>query len=135
MRKIIPRQELLLIIVYNELLIRGYSVDVGIVEVYAKNDEGKTTRKQFEVDFVVNQSSQRYYMTSEEKQTQELNSFRNIPNSFKKIVIVNGTKKPWRNEEGFVIMGMKYFLLNADSLEFQENQKQPEFVLTNLYSG
>ena len=141
MRKIIPRQELLLIIVYNELLIRGYSVDVGIVEVYAKNDEGKTTRKQFEVDFVVNQSSQRYYiqvtydMTSEEKQTQELNSFRNIPDSFKKIVIVNGTKKPWRNEEGFVIMGMKYFLLNEDSLEFQENQKQPEFVLTNLYSG
>lgn len=140
MRKIIPRQELLLIIVYNELLIRGYSVDVGIVEVYAKNDEGKTTRKQFEVDFAVNQSSQRYYiqvtydMTSEEKQTQELNSFRNIPNSFKKIVIVNRTKKPWRNEEGFVIMGMKYFLLNADSLEFQENQKQPEFVLTNLYS-
>ena len=50
-----------------------------------------------------------YDMTSEEKQTQELNSFRNIPDSFKKIVIVNGTKKPWRNEEGFVIMGMKYF--------------------------
>ena len=111
-------------IVYNELLIRGYNVDVGIVEVYAKNYEGKTTRKQFEVDFVVNQGSQRYYiqvaydMTSEEKQTQEFNSFRNIPDSFKKIVIVNGTKKPWRNEEGFVIMGMKYFLLNADSLEF-----------------
>ena len=54
---------------------------------------------------------------TEEKQKQELNSFRNIPDSFKKIVIVNGTKKPWRNEEGFVIMGMKYFLLNADSLE------------------
>ena len=110
-------------IVYNELLIRGYNVDVGIVDVYTKNDEGKTTRKQFEVDFVVNQGSQRYYiqvaydMTSEEKQKQELNSFRNIPDSFKKIVIVNGTKKPWRNEEGFVIMGMKYFLLNADSLE------------------
>ncbi len=57
-------------------------------------------------------------MSSEEKQTQELNSFRNIPDLFKKIVIVNGTKKPWRNEEGFVFMGMKYFLLNADSLEF-----------------
>ena len=56
-------------------------------------------------------------MTSEEKQKQELNSFRNIPDSFKKIVIVIGTKNPWRNEEGFVIMGMKYFLLNADSLE------------------
>ena len=111
-------------IVYNELLIRGYNVDVGIVDVYAKNDYGKTTRKQFEVDFVVNQGSQRYYiqvaydMVSEEKQTQEFNSFRNIPDSFKKIVIVNGTKKPYRNDEGFVIMGMKYFLLNANSLEF-----------------
>ena len=58
----------------------------------------KTTRKQFEVDFVVNQGSQRYYiqvaydMASEEKQKQEFNSFRNIPDSFKKIVVVNGTK-------------------------------------------
>ena len=111
-------------IVYNELLVRGYNVDVGIVDVFAKNSEGKRVHKQLEVDFVVNQGSQRYYiqvaydMTSEEKQTQELNSLRNIPDSFKKIVIVNGTKKPWRNEEGFVIMGMKYFLLNEDSLEF-----------------
>ncbi len=111
-------------IVYNELLIRGYNVDVGIVDVFAKNGEGKRVHKQLEVDFVVNQGSQRYYiqvaydMTSAEKQTQELNSLRNISDSFKKIVIVNGTKKPWRNEEGFVIMGMKYFLLHADSLEF-----------------
>ena len=112
-------------IVYNELLIRGYNVDVGIVDVYAINhEEKKRVRKQLEVDFVVNQGSQRYYiqgaydMTTEEKRTQEFNSFRNIPDSFKKIVIVNGTKKPWRNEEGFVIMGMKYFLLNGNSLEF-----------------
>ena len=111
-------------IVYNELLIRGYNVDVGIVDVFAKSSEGKKVHKQLEVDFVVNQGSQRYYiqvaydMTSEEKQTQELNSLRSIPDSFKKIVIVNGTKKPWRNDEGFVIMGMKYFLLDADSLEF-----------------
>ena len=111
-------------IVYNELLVRGYNVDVGIVDVFAKNSEGKRVHKQLEVDFVANQSSQRYYiqvaydMTTEEKQAQELNSLRNIPDSFKKIVIVNGTKKPWRNDEGFVFMGMKYFLLNADSLEF-----------------
>ena len=111
-------------IVYNELLVRGYNVDVGIVDIFAKNGEGKRIHKQLEVDFVVNRGSQRYYiqvaydMTTEEKQTQEFNSFRNIPDSFKKLVIVNGTKKPWRNEEGFVIMGMKYFLLNADSLEF-----------------
>lgn len=111
-------------IVYNELLIRGYNVDVGIVDAYAKDKTGKTVRKQLEVDFVVNQGSQRYYiqvaydMTSEEKQIQELNSLRNIPDSFKKIVIVNGTKKPWRNDEGFVIMGMKHFLLNENSLDF-----------------
>ena len=111
-------------IVYNELLVRGYNVDVGIVDVFAKNSEGKRVHKQLEIDFVVNQGSQRYYiqvaydMTSEEKQTQELYSLRNIPDSFKKIVIVNGTKRPWRNEEGFVIMGIKYFLLNADSLDF-----------------
>ena len=110
-------------IVYNELLIRGYNVDTGIIDLYGKNQERKRVRKQLEVDFVVNQGSQRYYiqvaydMTSKEKQTQEFYSLRNIPDSFKKIVIVGGTAKPWRNED-FVIMGMRYFLLNSDSLEF-----------------
>ena len=104
------------IVVYNE--ISHTSNYIG------KDKEGKRVRKQLEVDFVVNQGNQRYYiqvaydMTSEEKQTQEFNSLRNIPDSFKKIVIVNGSKKPWRNDEGFVIMGMKYFLLNSNSLEF-----------------
>ena len=111
-------------IVYNELLIRGYNVDTGIVDMYGKNKEGKRIRRQLEVDFVVNQGSQRYYiqaaydLASKEKQSQEFRSLRNIPDSFKKIVIVGGTAKPWRNEEGFVIMGMKYFLLKPDSLEF-----------------
>lgn len=111
-------------IVYNELLIRGYNVDTGIIDLYGKDQEGKRVRKQLEVDFVVNQGSQRYYvqvaydMTSKEKQAQEFYSLRNIPDSFKKIVIVGGVTKPWRNEEGFVIMGMRYFLLNSDSLEF-----------------
>ena len=111
-------------IVYNELLIRGYNVDTGIIDLYGKDQEGKRVRKQLEVDFVVNQGSQRYYvqvaydMASKEKQAQEFYSLRNIPDSFKKIVIVGGGTKPWRNEEGFVIMGMRYFLLNSDSLEF-----------------
>ena len=111
-------------IVYNELLIRGYNVDVGAVDIFARDKDGRRIRKQLEVDFVVNQGSQRYYiqvaydMTSEEKQAQELNPLRHIPDSFKKIVIVNGSRKPWRNDEGFVIMGMKYFLLHANSLEF-----------------
>lgn len=111
-------------IVYNELLVRGYNVDVGVVDIYANNEDGKRAHKQLEVDFVANKGSQRYYiqvvydMTSDEKKEQELNSFRCIPDSFKKIVILNGTMRPWRNDEGFVIMGMKYFLLNKDSLGF-----------------
>lgn len=111
-------------VVYNELLLRGYNVDVGIVNVYDKNQEGRQVHKQLEVDFVVNQGSQRYYiqvaydMAAREKKEQEYKSFRSISDSFKKIVITNGTLKPWRNEEGFVIMGMKYFLLNTNSLEF-----------------
>ena len=111
-------------IVYNELLARGYLVDVGIVEVNQKNAEGKSIRKQLEVDFVTNMGNQRYYiqvaydLSTEEKQKQEFNSFRNIPDSFKKIILVNGSSKPWRNEDGYVIMGMKYFLLNENSLEY-----------------
>lgn len=111
-------------IVYNELKIRGYNVDVGVVDIFDKDKSGKRVRKQLEVDFVVNQGNQRYYiqvaydMSSEEKQTQEFKSLRNIPDSFKKIVIVNGSRKPWRNDDGFVIMGMKYFLLESDSLEY-----------------
>lgn len=111
-------------VVFNELLARGYLADVGVVEVNQKNSEGKSIRKQLEVDFVTNMGSQRYYiqvaydLSTEEKQKQEYNSFRNIPDSFKKIVLVNGSSKPWRNEDGFVIMGMKYFLMNEDSLDF-----------------
>lgn len=111
-------------IVYNELLIRGYNVDVGIIGAYGTDASGNRVHKQLEVDFVVNHGSQRYYiqvaydMSSEEKQKQEFGSLRNIADSFKKIIIVNGTQKPWRNDEGFVIMGMKYFLLNTNSLEF-----------------
>ena len=99
-------------------------MDVGIVEVNRKNAEGKSIRKQLEVDFVTNMGNQRYYiqvaydLSTEEKQKQEFNLLRNIPDSFKKIILVNGSSKPWRNEDGYVIMGMKYFLLNENSLEY-----------------
>ena len=92
-------------VVYNELLVRGYDVDAGMVEVCSKDKDGKRTHRQLEVDFVVNQGSQRYYvqvaydMALEEKQVQELRPLRSIPDSFKKIVIVSGTKKPWRKEK------------------------------------
>ena len=81
-------------------MIRGYNVDVGIVELFGSNNEGKRVKKQLEVDFVVNLGSQRYYIqvandiNSEEKQKQEFASLRNIPDSFKKIIIINGNKKP-----------------------------------------
>ena len=120
-------------IVYNELLIRGYNVDVGIVEVCAKNDEGKTTRKQFEVDFVVNQGSQRYYiqvaydMTSEEKQKQEFNSFRNIPDSFKKIVVmVLYSKKVYELSKEFLA-----FLLKKRLYEFTPIEVSKMLGVTN----
>ena len=111
-------------VIYNELRMRGYKVDVGVVTVSQKDENGKSVRKQLEVDFVCNLGSKKYYIQSafsipdEKKREQETRPFTHINDSFKKIVIVNGTKKPWRNEEGFVIMGMKYFLLNIDSLEF-----------------
>ena len=120
-------------IVYNELLIRGYNVDVGIVEAYAKNDEGKTTRKQFEVDFVVNQGNQRYYiqvaydMTSEEKQKQEFNSFRNIPDSFKKIVVmVLYSKKVYELSKEFLA-----FLLKKRLYEFTPIEVSKMLGVTN----
>lgn len=111
-------------LVYNELLIRKYNVDIGVVETFVNNKLDQRVRKQLEVDFVINLASQRYYiqvaynLTSKEKQEQEFNALRNIPDSFKKIVIVNGKEQPWHNEEGFVIMGLKYFLLHKDSLDF-----------------
>lgn len=109
-------------IVYNELLLRGYHVDVGLVETYDQNGEGQRQRKQLEVDFVVNQGHDRTYiqvaydLSSPEKQAQEFRSLRSIPDSFRKVMLVGGSQKPWRNEEGFLIMGMKQFLLHPDFL-------------------
>ena len=107
-------------VIYNELRTRGYNVDVGVVDLRP----AETDHQKVEIDFVANLGSKRYYIQSafaildEEKRAKEIRPFRNVCDSFKKIVIVNGSKKPWRNEEGFVIMGIKYFLLNVDSLEY-----------------
>ena len=105
-------------IIYNELIIRGYNVDVGVVETR----EG-TDRKQLEVDFVCNQGSKRYYiqvalnLDTPEKTKQESNSLNNIGDNFKKIIIVKDNIKLWRNEDGIVIMGIQEFLLNPNSLD------------------
>lgn len=108
--------------IYNELIYRGYSVDVGVVEARIEED-GKKTRKQIEVDFVVNYASKRYYIQSvfalpdKKKADQEQASLVKIPDSFKKIIVVNGNGPVWRNEEGITIMGIFDFMLNENSLD------------------
>lgn len=109
-------------IIYNELKIRGFQVDVGVVEHRTTDMEGKTTRKQYEVDFVANQGSLRYYiqsafmMTTDAKERQESTSLLNINDSFKKIIIVKDYIQPKRNENGFVTIGLIDFLLKPELL-------------------
>lgn len=110
-------------IIYNELLVRGFRVDVGVVEHAEKNEEGKVVRKRLEVDFVCNCGSRRYYIQSafaipnQEKMDQEQNSLIHIDDSFKKIIVVKDRIKLWRNEKGIVIIGIMDFLLNPNSLD------------------
>ena len=110
-------------IIYNELRRRGCKVDVGMVEQRFVDNDGKWQRKQLEVDFVVNEGNQRYYIQSalalpdEEKRNQEMGSLLRINDSFKKISIVKDDIKPWRDENGILTMGLLDFLMNADSLE------------------
>lgn len=109
-------------IIYNELRYRGYNVDVGFVET-RENIDGTLKRKQLEIDFVANQGKKRYYIQSaydipnEEKMKQETKSLDNIDDSFKKIIVVRNSIKPRRNEKGYLIVGLKEFLLDPNSLE------------------
>lgn len=111
-------------VIYNELKIRGFQVDVGVVEFRTTDRNGKSIRKQHEVDFVVNQGSRRYYiqsafaMPTDAKERQESASLLNIDDSFKKIIIVKDHIKPKRNEEGIITIGLVDFLLHKDSLDW-----------------
>lgn len=111
-------------IIYNELRIRGFHVDVGMVEVREADKSGKAVRKQLEVDFVVNQGSQRYYiqsafaMPTREKEAQESASLLRINDSFKKIIVVKDDIKPKRNENGILTIGLMDFLLDKNSLNY-----------------
>ena len=110
-------------IIYNELLIRGFNVDVGIVEHMEKDPAGKRTLKKYEVDFVCNRGNQRYYIQSafsisdKEKETQEQRSLLYTGDFFKKIIVVRDNIIPWHNENGILIVGLKEFLLKENSLE------------------
>ncbi len=103
---------------YNDLIRRGFDVDVGVVEQNTTDDSGKKIRKQLEVDFVVNKGSNRYYIQSalsvsdHEKKEQEIASLVRIPDSFRKIVVVGDYIKPWQDENGIQYIGVENFLLD-----------------------
>lgn len=110
-------------IIYNELIARGYSVDVGVVVVNYKDENNKSQRKQLEVDFVCNKGTSRYYIQSayslenEEKREKESAGFIKIDDSFKKMIIEKDCYVPWQDENGIYHIGLEQFLLNKDSLE------------------
>ncbi|MBQ7273911.1 MAG: ATP-binding protein [Clostridiales bacterium] len=104
-------------VLYNDLVRRGFDVDVGVVEI-ATMEGGKKVRKQLEVDFVVNRGNDRYYIQSAlsiadpEKKKQEIASLLRIPDSFKKIVVVRDHMKPWKDDNGIQYVGIEDFLRN-----------------------
>lgn len=110
-------------IIYNELIVRGYSVDVGMVEIKKPDKDGKWTRIHLEVDFIATLGSKKYYIQSalsipdREKEIQESRSLTNINDSFKKIIVVKDHIMPRRNEEGILTVGLFDFLLKEDSLD------------------
>lgn len=109
-------------VLYNELCARGYSVDVGLVEIWEKNEEGKIVHKRIEVDYVINRGSQRIYVQSaysmpdEEKRDQEQRPLIKINDNFRKIIISGEHKGKFYNEEGVLRIGVFEFLLDRDCL-------------------
>ena len=110
-------------VIYNELRMRGFSVDVGNLTIVEKDKGGKTAKKNLEIDFICSKGSRKYYIQSaymmgtEEKMAQEIRPFLKINDSFKKIVVTSDTPKPIYNENGILIMNVFDFLLNANSLD------------------
>ncbi len=104
-------------VIYNELRMRGYHVDVGVVPIAEKDAEGKVTRKQLEVDFVCNLGSSRYSFSrptlpDEAKRTQEIRPFRKIDDSFKKIIVTKDVVPPYYDEYGILTLNIYDFLLD-----------------------
>ena len=110
-------------ILYNELRFRGYLVDVGVVEVTEVGEDGKRHQKQYEIDFVVNKGSKKYYIQSmlradtKEKENQEKKSLQYSGDFFKRIIVSKTTMKPWTDDEGILHIGIYDFLLREDALE------------------
>lgn len=109
-------------VIYNELLGRGLNVDVGVVS-YTVTGDSRSVQKQYEVDFVCNRGSKRYYVQSayaipdREKMEQESASLMHIDDTFKKIIVVKDTPAPYYTEKGIFVIGIYDFLLNRNSLD------------------
>lgn len=110
-------------VIYNELRLRGYNVDVGVIGLRERNVHGQQQRIELEVDFVANQGNRRYYIQSayrlhnDKKREQEQRPLRQIDDSFKKIIVTAEFGKAWYNDEGILIINIHDFLLNDKSLE------------------
>lgn len=110
-------------VIFNELLIRGFNVDVGVVPVVNTDQNGKQYRSQLEIDFVCNQGSRRYYLQSafkldsDEKKMQEQASLQKVNDSFKKIIVTGEESLVHRNDDGITTISIYDFLLNQNSLE------------------
>ena len=110
--------------IYLELIRRGYSVDVGVVELTRVNEQGKKQQSQYEIDFIVNTGKEKIYIQSalnvdtEDKKNQETFSLKNSGDFFQKIVIVDGNTKLWRDDDGIVYVGVIPFLLEDSGLGF-----------------
>lgn len=110
-------------VLYNDLVRRGFDVDVGVVEQNRRNDSGQNVRTQLEVDFVVNRGDERYYIQSAlsiddpKKKEQEIASLIRIPDSFRKIVVIKDYVKPWKDENGILYVGIEDFLLDEGLID------------------
>ena len=110
-------------VIYNELRMRGYNVDVGVVPIAEKDKSGTVTRQYLEVDFICNLGSSRVYIQSaysipdEEKRAQETRSFKRIDDSFKKIIVTRDTAQPWYDDNGILTVSIYDFLLDRTIIE------------------
>lgn len=109
-------------VIYNELLCRGYSVDIGVIEIVERS-EGKKTKKQCEIDFIANLGAKKYYIQSAlnvsepSKMETELRPLKNTKDFFRKMIVSKTSMKPWTDEDGILHLGLYEFLLNENSLE------------------
>ncbi|MDD4396272.1 MAG: ATP-binding protein [Sphaerochaetaceae bacterium] len=110
-------------VIYNEILARGYNPDVGVVEIQKREDNGKPSRSQLEIDFICNKASERIYIQSawmipdKQKLEQETRPLRMSGDSFKKIILVQNGQDPWYTEDGILVMDVIDFLMDSKALD------------------